>query len=903
MEDREAISLAERYVDFLVKRKILVTALVVVILGLSGALAPRFMDKTSQSFDPPSSSMATQARNTMNDYFPLQRETSGMVIYVENRSPTDKAVFRPVLSEDLRIFTLEFAATCNTTGIVLNVAGYYIVKLISNNMAKAFLAGGIDGQPDTATATFISIEIEAGMTDKAATEYAKQLKNTIIPDIQQVTNTSHYEMTLMGSPAFLDVMISSSTSDLERMDATVLPLAMLILAFILKSLKLIIIPVLCLLVSAGVSFAIMFGVACTTTVFTGAPSLMMSILIAMSIDYGLFMLSRFREVLLDQQSRHEQLSHVMAITIMISSAGHTIVVSGITLAACFFGLVFFRLDILQSLGIGCGVVLIVVLLTNLVLTPLLLLWFPNFFMKCIRPIELPSCLRCGKDTDSSNESERSYLIHGSQLDPEEEDGLGGNIVGEIIPLKKQSLGSVPHIIEPSDESSTWHRIGSKVVRFPFNVLVPLLVVGLSIPFDLYAFTYTSTDNNLLYLPKHSEVTRAYVRMGNTFGWGTVYAYQILILPSDRSQQVLNSTDYKVWKASQNFLSRLAKTHLTRVQDIVGPSYDGSGRGIPVVEGDVMQNCINMLSNPSIDISCDTMTQKHTNETKACMTNIMLACSFMDVPTKAKGMWFRYTPQFAPMGKDGEDWLKTARDLASQYPTEADPIEIFFVGEPADAIDAVNGVDDDFPTMIGITTAVVLVFVGVSFKSLFIPLRSVFTIGLTVVWVYGFATLTYEHGALEWTHFEGFDSTHAIVYIIPLMSFSIVVGIGLDYDIFLITRIVEYRRAGYSTVDSICHGLAKTGYIITAAGVIMAVAFSGLLFSEEPFMHQLSFYMVFAVLFDTFVIRSVVVPALMGLLGELNWWPMTLPREPKSPINDNRSSSYGSNSSDQNIQEG
>ena len=906
MEDGAPLPLAERYVNFLVRRKVLVTIVVFLVLGCSGALAPRFMSKTSQTFNPPSSSKATQARNTMDVYFPSQKLSSGMVIYIENRNPNDKSIFEPVLSPELQGFTFAFAEGCNTTGIVLNVAGYYVMKLASNNMARSFLAGGTDGQPETATATFLSLEIAAGMTDKAATNYAKDLKNTIIPMFQQKTNTSNYEMTLMGSPAFLDVMISSSTSDLERMDATVLPLAMLILAYILKSGRLVMIPIMCLGVSAAMSFAIMFGVACVTTVFTGAPSLMMSILIAMSIDYGLFMLSRFREVLLDQQSRQEQLSHVLAITVMVSSAGHTIIISGITLAACFFGLIFFRLDILQSLGIGCGVVLLVVLVTNLVLTPLVLLWFPNFFVKCIKPMKLPSCLSClrckDKEEGSSTDSERSYLVHGSQLD-NEEDQVGGNIVGEIIPLKKQSFSAVSHFVEPASPNSTWFRLGTKVVKFPFNIMIPLLVVGLTIPFDLYAFNYTSTDNNLLYLPKHNEVTKAYIRMGDTFGWGAVYAYQILVLPQDRSQRVLNGTDsFKVWKASQNFLSRLATTHLTRVQDIVGPSYDGSGRGIPVVEGDVMQRCVNLLSDPSAKITCATLESiPHNNKTKPCMTNILLACSFMDNATDATAMWFRYTPHFAPMGKDGEDWLKAARKLADEYPTPEDPIEIYFIGEPADAIDAVTGVDDDFPMMVCITTGVVLLFVGLSFRSLFIPLRSVFTIGLTVIWVYGFATLTYQHGALEWTQFSGFDNTHAIVYIIPLMSFSIVVGIGLDYDIFLITRIVEFRRAGYETNDAISHGLAKTGYIITAAGVIMAVAFSGLLFSEEPFMHQLSFYMVFAVLFDTFVVRSVMVPALMGLLGEANWWPMTLSSK-SEPFNDGKSSAYDSNSSE-NIQEG
>jgi hypothetical protein len=99
-----------------------------------------------------------------------------------------------------------------------------------------------------------------------------------------------------------------------------------------------------------------------------------------------------------------------------------------------------------------------------------------------------------------------------------------------------------------------------------------------------------------------------------------------------------------------------------------------------------------------------------------------------------------------------------------------------------------------------------------------------------------------------------------------------VGVGLDYDIFLLTRVLEYRRAGLDEADSVVAGLSQTGHIITAAGVIMGIAFSGLLLSTETVLNQLAFLLVFAVLVDTFVVRSMLVPAIMSALGKLNWWP-------------------------------
>jgi uncharacterized membrane protein YdfJ with MMPL/SSD domain len=171
----------------------------------------------------------------------------------------------------------------------------------------------------------------------------------------------------------------------------------------------------------------------------------------------------------------------------------------------------------------------------------------------------------------------------------------------------------------------------------------------------------------------------------------------------------------------------------------------------------------------------------------------------------------------------------------------------------------------------------LVFVAISFRSLFLPVRSIFTIVLTLGWVYGLATLVYEKGILNFLHFNGLKGYGAVYWAPPLISFSIIAGLSLDYDIFLLSRIKEYRYMGYSNKEAVVLGLSKTGHIITAAGFIMAIAFSGLLFSNIAVMNMLSFFLLFAVIFDTFIVRTFVVPSVMGFLGDANWWPGNLPQ--------------------------
>jgi len=124
-----------------------------------------------------------------------------------------------------------------------------------------------------------------------------------------------------------------------------------------------------------------------------------------------------------------------------------------------------------------------------------------------------------------------------------------------------------------------------------------------------------------------------------------------------------------------------------------------------------------------------------------------------------------------------------------------------------------------------------------------------------------------------------DST-GIYWIIPIMSFSILVGLALDYDIFLMSRMVEYRKMGWSDRASICLAIQKTGGIITAAGVIMSVSFAGLLIPKSTVLNQYGFSLFIGVAFDTFIVRTVVGPVCLTLFSRImtviNWWPTRMP---------------------------
>ena len=121
---------------------------------------------------------------------------------------------------------------------------------------------------------------------------------------------------------------------------------------------------------------------------------------------------------------------------------------------------------------------------------------------------------------------------------------------------------------------------------------------------------------------------------------------------------------------------------------------------------------------------------------------------------------------------------------------------------------------------------------------------------------------------------GYTSTGAIATWIPLFMFAILFGLSMDYHVFVVSRIVENRRRGMATTDAVRHGIASTAGVITSAAVIMVGVFSIFGTLSQVSMKQVGVGLAVAILLDATLIRGVLLPATMALLGERNWY---LPR--------------------------
>jgi len=187
---------------------------------------------------------------------------------------------------------------------------------------------------------------------------------------------------------------------------------------------------------------------------------------------------------------------------------------------------------------------------------------------------------------------------------------------------------------------------------------------------------------------------------------------------------------------------------------------------------------------------------------------------------------------------------------------------------------------DFFDLTDTYTPIVFVFVlGLSFllltvvfRSIVVPIKAILMNLLSVGAAYGLIVLVFQKGV--GADLFGFQQVEAIEAWLPLFLFSILFGLSMDYHVFLLTRIREHWDLTGDNANSVAHGLRTTGQIITGAALIMVAVFAGFAAGDLAALQQMGFGLAVAVFLDATIVRSVLVPATMRLLGDRNWY---LPR--------------------------
>ena len=209
------------------------------------------------------------------------------------------------------------------------------------------------------------------------------------------------------------------------------------------------------------------------------------------------------------------------------------------------------------------------------------------------------------------------------------------------------------------------------------------------------------------------------------------------------------------------------------------------------------------------------------------------------------------------------------DLVPATVGSIDGVEASVTGEAASARDFNDTMRANVGLVFGFVLSAAFLLLLVTFRSIVIPVKAIVLNLLSVGAAYGLLVLVFQHSWAE--GLLGFQSSGAIAAWLPLFLFVVLFGLSMDYHVFILSRIREAVDRGASTDDAVAHGIRSTAAVVTSAAVVMVGVFSIFATLSSLELKQMGVGLAAAVLIDATIVRGVLLPASMKLLGERNWW--------------------------------
>jgi RND superfamily putative drug exporter len=198
----------------------------------------------------------------------------------------------------------------------------------------------------------------------------------------------------------------------------------------------------------------------------------------------------------------------------------------------------------------------------------------------------------------------------------------------------------------------------------------------------------------------------------------------------------------------------------------------------------------------------------------------------------------------------------------------EPATVYAGGGPPGGWDFIDLTYRWFPWLVAAVLVATYFLLVRAFRSVVLPLKAIALNLLSIGAAYGLLVIVFKWGAGEWAGLIAFDQIEAWI---PVLLFAMLFGLSMDYEVFLVSRMREEWDNGASNEEAVVLGLMKTGRLVTAAGLIMFAAFTGLVAGTLVGLQQFGFGLAAAILVDVTIVRMLLVPSAMKLFGRWNWW--------------------------------
>jgi len=617
------------------------------------------------------------------------------------------------------------------------------------------------------------------------------------------------ETKITGSLAISFDSLESSEADRERMDFLTVALVIIILFIVLRSLVAPTVPLVTMTPALLLANTILYFLGQYIEIGTFAPVIVTVLGLGVGVDYSIFILTRFIDEIKEGKTREE----AVAISVMMS--GRAIFSSGLVVIMGFGALLIPNIELIQSIGLGAIIAIICGLLSAFTLLPSLLYLFGE---KITWPRKLSS-----KTSNDEKLEETKFKTN----------------------------------------KTIWGKFARFSIRFAWPIII--IAIAITIPFAFFLASYQPSYDILSMLPPNVESSEAFEILDDIGMTSEIYGNSMVISGFSSSDELWsNATLHAIDRLADWFTSTEA---VQDVETITRPSLGG------LVKVDLVNRTKNnqgietpflsvfTLRSVLYEMDFDTIAQNYVNWNQDNDT-IILKLNFVN----------------NPMGVEAMGDLRSLRADLKDLQTFGFPTAVkgYIYGGSSINVDMSDEVYSAFPLMILWILVTIMIILTFLLGSITVPVRLIITIATSVTWTLGFLVLMFQFNLEEITlaYLNPYINIEAGLYwIIPPILFCILFGLGMDYDIFITSRIREEYLKGKANHEAIEEGLVHTASVVTSCAVIMAGAFLALWFSYILILTEIGLGMVFAVIVDATIVRVLLVPAAMAIMGDkYNWWP-------------------------------
>ncbi|TDD74507.1 MMPL family transporter, partial [Actinomadura rubrisoli] len=420
-------------------------------------------------------------------------------------------------------------------------------------------------------------------------------------------------------------------------------------------------------------------------------------------------------------------------------------------------------------------------------------------------------------------------------------------------------------VRPDRGSRRWTTWGRHVDRhaWPYAVAATLILLVLAVPTLSLRFGVMSDSTS----SRSMEARQAYDVVAREFGAGH-YSPFVIVAKVPGPEQRIRSKAQAGKKDEPKAPTVKGPQGLT---GITGPHVPAPAPSKPADPG-----APRVKGAPDLTKKPDKRAVRMAQELRQRVTEVPGVAYVAEPVVTGTTAILQVVPRDAPHVQATTDLVHRLRGTEIPAVRDAHPgSRVYLGGENPAIIDLADTVGDRMPTVVTAVVGVALLLLVVAFRSIIVPVKAALMNLLSIGASFGVVTAVFQWG---WgVRLLGVDQAIPIMSFVPLFMFALIFGLSMDYEVFLLSRIKEeYERTG-DPHESVVTGIGATARLITSAALIMIFVFGSFVPQPDPTVKMMALGLAVAVAVDATIVRLVLVPALMSLLGHANWWWPGRPR--------------------------